>query len=122
MILPKSFGTKVVLVDFYDYNVVCLDQLKNLYDTVEYTIDQLTMFIKQEECPEDQLRDTENEIEHLIDRRNKIVKLMLSVDHNVISERVEWETSLLKTRLAQAEREFTDKKEQIVRELERYED
>jgi len=51
IIIRTSFGTNVILDDFYDYEKICIDSLKSIYDVMQYAIEQIQMCIDNRELP-----------------------------------------------------------------------
>jgi hypothetical protein len=110
--LPKNFGTTVNLQDFYDCNAVCINRLINVYDTIQYVIEQSTSCIKNKEIPE-QLSEMREELALLRERRNIVVALINHIDSNIIGERVAFERKELKELLNKNEEEHA----RLVKEL-----
>ena len=113
--LPKSFGTKVNLEDFYDYNDLCIDHLKHVFDTLTYVIGQLEQMLANDENPKFE-EETKIELDLDIERLSSVVSLINHFNSNEIPEQITLERKELQTQLDTVEQE----RARLVNELKKY--
>jgi hypothetical protein len=110
--IPNSFGTHVNLEDFYDYNDLCINHLKHVYDTLTYVISQLTLSLENHEMPELE-QEMSEELDLNIERLDTVIGLMNHFNSNVISEQVTLERKTLQAQLDKNKEEH----DRLVKEL-----
>jgi hypothetical protein len=113
--LPKSFGTKVNLEDFYDYNDLCINHLKHVYDALIYVTSQLELTISNHETPDFE-EESKEELDLDIERLRNVVSLINHFNSNVFPEQVALERHELQAQLDKVEYE----RARLVKELKKY--